>query len=106
MRRGNGAQGEVKLLPRRGAGARQQRVASNKTKSGSGAGEAVGTIGYQGATARKPPHSLTRVSAAAGRAADHGAASPSRVVRGAGQRSLALLFLGAAWPGPMCPPLL
>lgn len=93
------------MLARRGAGARQQRGASSKAKSGSGPGvwEAVGTGGSQGAPARTPlTHSLTHSGLrGGGQAADRGAASSSRMVLGAGQRSLSLPFPGAAGPGPM-----
>lgn len=85
-------------------GARQQRGASSKAKSrsGAGVGKLPGLLGLRGPPPARP-HSLTRVSAAAGRAAGRRAASPSRVVLGVGRRSLSPPFPGAAGPGPMCP---
>lgn len=102
-----GSSGEVERggeMLARCKGVRQQRGASNrpKSRSGAGVGESVSCLfGSLRGPPHPPqparPHSLTRVSAAAGLRAGRGAAS-SFTVSPASRAEVVLLFLGTAGP--------
>lgn len=92
--------GDRKSLARRGAGVRATwSVQQMNSRSGAGVGEDVETVGFHHPPRPHAPHSLTRVSAAAGRVAGRGAASPSKGSPGRGAEVTLPSFPGVARPG-------